>query len=541
MVINTFLPNVSQLNTSVLSNLNLSKEDVQNNHTLYPLYKLSISVRKDSARHYNILGGKNEINLKNYKYCSTCIEEDRLKFGEAYWHRVHNIPGIILCSKHNVFLSTWKIPLNQISKRSLFCLEEVLIEPVISKQNDNKDLLEFTRRVAKALLEQNIQLKKNIIELSVNSGLLVKAGKRSELQLIKFSDLIQNFFKDINIFPGTNFRRIRAALSPANKFCDPLTLIAIGLLCDKIQSTPQCAIEVPKFACNNIICPQYGTKTEIESAFYELNHCKTEGLLQKCSACGYSVIINLKRNKQLCVVDFGVQILESVLKMGQAGKSFRHISKKLGIDRKVASKIFSNRTSQVKDLTPVKNEALIAQRRNYWIDYLKNNSVTNLSKLEGLEKTVFRFLQINDSPWLMAHNKKAGLKKVKSSGRTKSFFNDAEVLTNFCHAKENLLKFNIHRRVSKQLILEHSNIRGLTPSKISLLENSSHFLSTEYETLFDWKKRRIKNFIETNKDTSLTPAQILDKFKAYRNTKSEKQELTSLVETILNINQTLSN
>jgi Tn7-like transposition protein D/TniQ len=39
--------------------------------------------------------------LRYFRYCRVCIEEDRgSEFGEAYWHRTHQIPGILVCNRH---------------------------------------------------------------------------------------------------------------------------------------------------------------------------------------------------------------------------------------------------------------------------------------------------------------------------------------------------------------------------------------------------------------------------------------------------------
>lgn len=35
------------------------------------------------------------------KYCPVCADEDRKQYGEAYWHRVHQIRNMRICVKHN--------------------------------------------------------------------------------------------------------------------------------------------------------------------------------------------------------------------------------------------------------------------------------------------------------------------------------------------------------------------------------------------------------------------------------------------------------
>jgi hypothetical protein len=38
------------------------------------------------------------------RYCPICAKLDRTKFGETYWHRVHQLPYVEVCPFHNVWL-----------------------------------------------------------------------------------------------------------------------------------------------------------------------------------------------------------------------------------------------------------------------------------------------------------------------------------------------------------------------------------------------------------------------------------------------------
>jgi hypothetical protein len=39
------------------------------------------------------------------QYCWACVQEDRRKFGEAYWHAVHQVPCVKVCHVHSTWLS----------------------------------------------------------------------------------------------------------------------------------------------------------------------------------------------------------------------------------------------------------------------------------------------------------------------------------------------------------------------------------------------------------------------------------------------------
>ena len=103
-------------NLSLFSQLTVS--DLLQNHTLYPFYatflmpqeawqlkdcmkkKLSGSILEVAKVATNSTGD----SKKFLKFCPVCLEQDTQEYGEPYWHRIHQIPGILVCSTHGVVL-----------------------------------------------------------------------------------------------------------------------------------------------------------------------------------------------------------------------------------------------------------------------------------------------------------------------------------------------------------------------------------------------------------------------------------------------------
>ena len=38
------------------------------------------------------------------RYCPVCLQADKERFGERYWHRLHQVPGVEICPTHKTFL-----------------------------------------------------------------------------------------------------------------------------------------------------------------------------------------------------------------------------------------------------------------------------------------------------------------------------------------------------------------------------------------------------------------------------------------------------
>lgn len=87
-------------------------EDIILNHTMFPQYARFIPLEQKKQALYHMAydfcdahhlfailpRGESDLFLK---YCPMCADEDRRQYGEAYWHRVHQIRNMQICAKHN--------------------------------------------------------------------------------------------------------------------------------------------------------------------------------------------------------------------------------------------------------------------------------------------------------------------------------------------------------------------------------------------------------------------------------------------------------
>lgn len=61
------------------------------------------------------------------RYCPSCVGEERGRQGEAYWHRSHQLPGVLACERHGVWLEKSEVVLPPPVTRHAFVAAEVSI------------------------------------------------------------------------------------------------------------------------------------------------------------------------------------------------------------------------------------------------------------------------------------------------------------------------------------------------------------------------------------------------------------------------------
>lgn len=122
-------------------------------HTLLPFYQPFVppnrinQIRKDmresrgGALHARIGVLTNSVRDQNLRFCPACVQKDRSTFGETYWHRLHQLPGIDICPEHQVFLEdSSEHPCPQTRKGSFVTAEQSITDIQVRKlDKSNRD------------------------------------------------------------------------------------------------------------------------------------------------------------------------------------------------------------------------------------------------------------------------------------------------------------------------------------------------------------------------------------------------------------------
>ncbi|RST76162.1 hypothetical protein D4T97_005100 [Siminovitchia acidinfaciens] len=134
----------THINTLVnrISKQSLTVDNLINNHTLYSFYTIFEGLKsrtlareymeKGNKKELSLIGGINKGHIKTnltFKHCYHCIEDDIENYGETYWHRVHQIPGVLVCPSHNVpLISVRKNVMNNIDKNLILANDKKIYE-----------------------------------------------------------------------------------------------------------------------------------------------------------------------------------------------------------------------------------------------------------------------------------------------------------------------------------------------------------------------------------------------------------------------------
>jgi len=104
-----------------VEHFNMQFDEILINHTLFPFFMAFSTTKKyDDVYNWAKNSEAGSISLKiglfglkgiydKLRFCPLCYEEEIKKYGESYWHREHQTPGVLVCIKHNKVLMESKI------------------------------------------------------------------------------------------------------------------------------------------------------------------------------------------------------------------------------------------------------------------------------------------------------------------------------------------------------------------------------------------------------------------------------------------------
>ena len=113
-------------------------ENVVWQHTMFPYYGRFLPLERRrrafqamvsmQGNYHNLLPIPNRKNSSDryLRYCPICAEQDRMKYGETYWHRIHQMIGLAACPVHGCYLMNSNIVISGKMPPILKSAEEVV-------------------------------------------------------------------------------------------------------------------------------------------------------------------------------------------------------------------------------------------------------------------------------------------------------------------------------------------------------------------------------------------------------------------------------
>lgn len=506
-------------------------------HTMYPYVK-PVLPKERANKLYRILSGIDEhagqvyataglagrrLRTPRYlRYCPMCVQNDINLFGEAYWHRIHQLPGVHICPIHNAYIHDSKCSVHMIFRQFIPLNKDVYNDNFngqLLSEEINKHLLAFAQDSMWMLQNgANIGTLEDT-QLKYKEVLTVKGyrwiSENSPINCEKLcEDLKQYYGEDFLGFLNADLKELhhmwpaqfvyKTINPPASNF-----LLMMRFLCGSPSEYMNFNKKYLPFGkgawpCRNPIC-EYNLKDCIENIEIKIKSGQPKAIFT-CPHCGYSyrrgkaTPKELQYKGQVSIVDFGWLWREKLKKyLGEEKISVHRTAKLLKVCEDTilihgiklgllpVERMPSQRIYKAQDKKKESDfEKTIEKYRQEWMELIKSNPDAKRSVLNRKNQKAYKFLMEYDKVWYENHvpERKSA---QKNWDERDDFYYDKVV-----KAVENLLSLEGRpKRISWSLVAMQVGLGNSTYILKEKLSKTGAYLSTVVETKTEWRKRKI--------------------------------------------------
>ena len=419
-------------------------EEIINKHTLYPFFTAFMD-EDLSTRIFNLMKGSSctgisgvvgiqmmSINKSKFlKFCPICMQEDIQIYGEYYWHRLHQVPGMLVCPKHKVPLENSTVSIS--SDRPSLVLPSK--DNCISNSTDYKEetidklynLAKDIEKIFRLSINKRDKLwyRENYINYIISKDLATLNGSIKTKELIKsfksyYGDSILDILES-NIELNNYYNWLYKILKTTESVSPIRHLLLIKFLGVEIEDIFKVKYRYmpfgePSWPCLNKVCKYY-KKNVVENVLLHYNYIPTKILIGtfECS-CGFTYTrqsTDLSEEsiyKPSSIKKYGTVWEDKLIDLlKNSNKSINEIAKELGTTsmtisrRRKKMKLVTNKNYENIDNKKIRiNNKKRTQKkhRDTWEKLLKENPNISRSDLIRLSKSAYCWLYKFDKEWL---------------------------------------------------------------------------------------------------------------------------------------------
>jgi hypothetical protein len=182
-------------------------EAIVQKHTLYPFYAAFLPSERaqqvlqamrsnDGGSIHSKVGIRASlVSVPRYfRFCPQCLQDDQKAYGELYWHRTHQVPGVLICPHHAEALQESTVPIQGLNRHEYVAAarDNCLTTPSGQQPLGHKalDSLHLLAQDACFLLKNELPsrdakwFRQQYISLLIEQGLATATGRVHQRELL---------------------------------------------------------------------------------------------------------------------------------------------------------------------------------------------------------------------------------------------------------------------------------------------------------------------------------------------------------------------
>lgn len=512
-----------------------SVDQIIQKYTLYPFYehflrndkrpKILNYLKEGSGSLIHVIAGINGSKVKRNRYprfCPQCIVEASTQYHESYWRRVHQIPRVLVCPIHNVFLNEYKPSIDELNHSMFISAERLSGRALSSIKNRNNTLLVISK-VFDDLLNYRADFDINTIDYKEK----IKTSPYMKGSNINYSLLIDDAIKYYGDDALTTYfpeythplQWVPSIVRRPITYVDPVKHLLLTSFLDNMEYKAQLFVDPVwdgPWKCVNGVCKHYGKPNiKVADVFFD-NRLKRTAAIVKCE-CGmiYKMSFALRnsiRIQSITIKDYGELWRTEALRLQGIGKSINSIANTLHTDFRTVSRFLLSQQKPVNNIRDLKFQNELILNRNEWkvlLESFKESKIVNARKADS---RLYKWLYNNDLSWLQITNKLYSSQPRPHGLKLEWDRIDEELVYKISLAFDTLKSKDFKGRITKSIISKLINKeKNFISLNISKLPKSGALLENIIESNETYQIRRLeasKNEL-LEKDESVTCSKVI--------------------------------
>ena len=352
------------------------------------------------------------------RYCPACLGEMLDRYGEGYWKRSHQLPGVLVCPDHGMALADSSVSPHTHNQHEFVALNlhncpPVVVLPAWVSDLRQMALLQDIARRSAALLN-HVSMRSAHRDWgayyldAVRDRGFAKGRERVDQSL--FQDAFANFFEPVvDLIPdGLGGDWPAAMVRKHRRIFHPLRHILFQMFLDKHQSQPRTALPFGSgpWECLNPLAKHHGQ--EVVRAL-TLRHEQGRVIGRFSCTCGFVYSREAGSERPPRVMDFGPLLDIRLKQKVMEGLCLRAMAREIGVDPGTVRLHASRLGLKVpwKDLPKRRALTMLPDRdsmRARWLDMQQNHADLSRRQLALLLPKERSWLYRHDREWLEQHS-----------------------------------------------------------------------------------------------------------------------------------------
>ncbi|MFF3102617.1 TnsD family transposase [Viridibacillus arvi] len=458
---------------------------------------------------------------KYFCYCTDCLNEDIQQFGETYWHLTHQLPGVMVCTKHKAFLEESDVLFRSKERLEFYTASNTIKISFLRKDNKQKvnDTLLVIAKECTALAFHNFNFDLKRLQV-VYKSLLLRQGFIIGKEVVDQEKLASSFE---SYYGNELLRKLQSTVSYDNPSCwlKSITrkhrksfhairhILFIVFLQENLESISKMEYSdnLPfgkgPYPCLNKTAKHYRELTITDIEVRVCYKTKVTMGIFRCH-CGFHYLRKgfdknkSDRYKIGRVLQFGDVWIDEVKKLINEQKlRYRLVARRLGVDTKTVIK-YSKEPIIIKNDNIDLRKREVAKKQAKWLSLIKDNDGLGVTKLRSKEPALYNWLYRNCREWHKANSPKEKRDDSKRiiDWKQRDYEMEEEVLI----VAENLLRVNPPVRITLSRIGNEVGKRSLLEKHLESLPRTKTTLEQIVEDIPSFQIRRLHIIVNQLKD-----------------------------------------